>query len=136
MKRRTDSTVFFPWEKRRGLLGLLGRARGRMLILGVLGITLIIVVRAREERAASVRATRASLTTVTRAVTSYRADHAGKCPTALGDLVALGYARDLPADAWGNPLRLACPGGRDKAGFEVSSDGPDGLPGGLDRVEL
>ena len=35
----------------------------------------------------------------------------------------------------GGVLRVTCPGRRDLKGFEVSSDGPDGLPGGLDRVE-
>ena len=53
----------------------------------------------------------------------------------LSELVASGYARDLPVDAWGRPLRLVCPGLRDPRGFDVYSDGPDGLPGGLDRIE-
>ena len=40
-----------------------------------------------------------------------------------------------PRDAWGRPLRVTCPGRKDTRGFDVSSDGPDGEPGGLDRVE-
>ena len=43
--------------------------------------------------------------------------------------------KDELIDAWGKPVRLLCPGRRDPAGFELSSDGPDGLPGGLDRVQ-
>lgn len=134
-RRRRESTVFFPWEKKRGLLGVLGRARGR-LVLSVLALVLFVaLVWGREEHAAAVRATRATLTTANRAVMAYRADHGGKCPVQLSDLVAGGYTRDTPIDAWGRPLRLTCPGRRDAANFEVSSDGPDGLPGGLDRVE-
>ncbi|WP_394848805.1 type II secretion system protein GspG [Pendulispora brunnea] len=135
MARRRESTVFFPWEKKRGLLGVVGRARGRLLLSIVALIAFVVLVWGREEHAAALRATRATLTTTTRAVTAYRADHGGKCPASLSDLVAGGYTRDVPIDAWGRPLRLTCPGRRDAASFEVSSDGPDGLPGGLDRVE-
>ena len=69
------------------------------------------------------------------AVAAYRADHGGACPKSLEEIVTGGYARDLPLDAWGRPLRLSCPGRKDPSGFDLSSDGPDGEPGGLDRVE-
>ena len=69
------------------------------------------------------------------AVSTYRADHGAACPKGLGDLVALGYLHADAVDAWGRPLRLECPGRRDALGFDLSSDGPDGLPGGLDRVQ-
>jgi general secretion pathway protein G len=104
-----------------------------LLVCGV--IAFIILLRHREEHSAAVRATRATITTAERAVAMYRADHAGDCPKAFADVVTGGYTRHLPLDAWGRPLRLACPGRKDPAGFDVSSDGPDGLPGGLDRVE-
>ena len=135
MKRRRTSKVFFPWERRRGLFGLIGRARVRIVVAVVALIVLIVWIRSREERAAGIRATRASITTMHRAVSAYRADHAGSCPKDLGELVTGGYARDVPVDAWGRSLRLTCPGRRDPRRFEISSDGPDGIPGGLDRVE-
>ena len=135
MKRQRASKVFFPWERRRGVFGIIGRARGN-IALGVVALLIVIVwIRGREEKAAGVRATRASITTMYRAVASYRADHSGACPKELAELVAGGYSRDVPLDAWGRPLRLTCPGRRDPLGFEISSDGPDGLLGGLDRVE-
>ena len=135
MKRRRASKVFFPWERRRGVFGVIGRARLR-IVLGIgLALAIIVWVRGREERAAGIRATRASITTMFRAVASYRADHAGACPKELTELVTGGYSRDVPVDAWGRPLRLTCPGRRDSLGYEISSDGPDGIPGGLDRVE-
>ena len=34
----------------------------------------------------------------------------------------------------GKPLRLSCPGA-EHARYDLSSDGPDGRPGGLDRIE-
>ena len=127
--------MFFPWEKRRSWLGGVGRTRVRLVLGGIVLLAVLYGIRRREEHAASVRATRATITTAGRAVAAYRADHAGSCPRRLADLVGGGYAHDEPVDAWGRPLRLLCPGRRDALGFDLSSDGPDGLPGGLDRVE-
>jgi general secretion pathway protein G len=135
MKRRRPASVFFPWERRRGLFGVIGRARVRVVGGVLLGIVVIVTLHGVEEKSAAARATRASITTMFRAVSAYRADHAGACPKELGELVAQGYTRDIPLDAWGRPLRLTCPGRRDPQGFEIQSDGPDGVPGGLDRVE-
>lgn len=132
---RLPTRVFFPWERKRGLLGLLGRARARLVMWTILGLALVFVVRTRERHAADLRATRASIGAAERAVAAYRADHGGTCPKELRELVGGGYVRDVPEDAWGRPLRLDCPGRRDPAGFDLVSDGPDGLPGGLDRVQ-
>ena len=135
MAAARDRKVFFPWERRRGVFGLLGRARTKLVAVVIVGLIAVLWIRAREERAAGVRATRAAIDDATRAVWSYRADHPGACPRDLGELARAGYAREAPIDAWGRPLRLVCPGRRDARGFEISSDGPDGIPGGLDRVE-
>jgi general secretion pathway protein G len=135
-RRRTETRrVFFPWERARGPLGLFGRAPLGFVLVGAGAVVLLVLVHEHEETLASVRATRAAIGDADRAVTSYLADHAGACPRDLGEVVAAGYARDLPIDAWGRPLRVTCPGRRDVKGFEVSSDGPDGQLGGLDRVE-
>lgn len=135
MKRARAGKVFFPWERRRGVFGAIGRARARIAVGALLVLVVIVWMRAREERSAGIRATRATITTMSRAVASYRADHAGACPRELGELVAGGYSRDVPVDAWSRPLRLTCPGRRDPRGFEITSDGPDGIAFGLDRVE-
>ena len=132
---RGEPRVFFPWEKRRGVRSLFGRARARQgFAVGVV-VVLFLVVRAREQRAANVRATRAEISTTMLALSAFRADHDRACPGALGDLVAAGYLHAVPRDAWGRPLRVTCPGRRDPTGFDVSSDGPDGEPGGTDRIE-
>ena len=57
MARARVSKVFFPWERRRGVFGVLGRARVRLVAAAVVGLVLVIWIRAREERAAGVRAT-------------------------------------------------------------------------------
>lgn len=134
-RRRTEPLVFFPWERKGGVFGALGRRRARLLSAMVLATVALVAIYERGERSAAVRATRATLTTVRRALDAYRADHANACPRGLGDLVTLGYVRGDPVDAWGRPLRLVCPGRRDPLGFDLSSDGPDGLPGGLDQVQ-
>lgn len=135
MARSRTSRVFFPWERRRGLFGVLGRARVRLVVAVLIGVLLILWIRAREERAAAVRATRATITSAHLAVSAFRADHAAACPKELKELVVGGYATEVPIDAWGRPLRLTCPGRRDPKGFDLASDGPDGAPYGLDRVE-
>jgi len=132
---RGQSRVFFPWEKRRGLRSLFGRARARQVLLITVCVALLLVLRSRERRAAAVRATRAEIMSTMAALSAFRADHDRACPGALGDLVAAGYLHAVPRDAWGKPLRVTCPGRRDPAGFDVSSDGPDGEPGGTDRIE-
>jgi general secretion pathway protein G len=130
-----EGRVFFPWERRRGLRSLFGRARGRQVLLVVAVVALFLVLRAREQRAAEVRATRAEIGDVSRALAAWRADHDHACPASLADLVNAGYLHQVPRDAWGHPLRVTCPGRIDPQGFDVSSDGPDGEPGGTDRVE-
>ena len=132
---KASQKVFFPWERRRGLWGAIGRARARFIVAGVALVLLVVFVRRREEHAAAVRATRATIDTAFHAMIQYRADHQGGCPRGWNDMVAAAYLHDVPLDAWGRPLRLTCPGRRDTAGFDLESDGPDGQPGGLDRVE-
>lgn len=135
MPRLRESKVFFPWE-RRGVVGRVARgARGRLALLGVALVGLALWLAAEEERRAEVRVTRAALTMTHGAVLAFRADRGGACPKSLDELPRGGYLRELPVDAWGRALRLTCPGRRDARGFELESDGPDGLPGGLDRIQ-
>lgn len=132
---RAESRVFFPWEKRRGLRSLVARGRGRQVLAIVAGLLVIVLLYRREHHAAQVRATRAEIRTAANALSVWRADHDRACPASMVDLVSTGYLHTVPRDAWGQPLRVTCPGRRDPLGFDVSSDGPDGQPGGLDRVE-
>jgi general secretion pathway protein G len=132
---REKPKVFFPWERRRGLRTVFRRARARQVLLVVGGVAVFVLLRKRELQASEVRATRAEITTAGRAMAAWRADHDRPCPSSLTDLVSGGYLAELPRDAWGRLLRVTCPGRKDPQAFDVSSDGPDGEPGGLDRVE-
>lgn len=135
MARPRDQRIFFPWERRGGLVRRLGLGRFRLLGGGAAVVALLLVIGVRERERAGIRQTRANLLGARSAVERYLADHEGGCPESLGDLQRLGYTRGMPSDAWGRPLRLVCPGAREGSPFELMSDGPDGRPGGLDRVE-
>ena len=135
MPAKPEPSVFFPWERRRGVRSLLGRTRARQGLLAVVAVGVLVLLGRRERQASEVRATRATITMAMRAIAAWRADHDRACPTSLAELVSAGYLHQVPRDAWGRPLRVVCPGRRDPRGFDVSSDGPDGEPSGLDRVE-
>ena len=124
------SRIFLPWENERGVRGVSVPRIVRVLAL-ILAVVAVVALFRREEEKAGIRATRASITTLWSATRSYRADHAGACPRELSELVAGGYVRRVPFDAWGNAFRLECT----ESEIRVLSDGPDGLPYGLDRVE-
>jgi general secretion pathway protein G len=111
------------------------RTRVRQAVAVSLLALAFAVLRQRERFAAEVRSTRAVITSTTNAVAAWRADHDKTCPRSLADLALEGYLSEVPRDAWGHLLRVTCPGRKDVRGFDVSSDGPDGEPGGLDRVE-
>jgi hypothetical protein len=69
------------------------------------------------------------------AVDAYLAENEGNCPPGLEKVLDYVSFKKLPSDAWGNPLRLVCPARRADERYELLSDGPDGKPGGLDRIE-
>ena len=127
--------LLLPWEKRRGFVGTLQQMGPKRIVLAVLVLGILVVIQRHEAELAAIRATRGTITTARESVTYYRADKAGECPASWNDVVAKGLLARAPTDAWGNPLRLVCPGRKDPAGFDVTSDGPDGLFGGTDRVE-
>lgn len=109
--------------------------RGRQVLIVAAGLTCIALLREREARDAARRATRTTIAMTVDAVAAWKADHDGACPSSFGDLVVSGQLAAVPRDAWGRALRMACPARLDPHGFDVSSDGPDGIPGGLDRVK-
>ncbi len=138
-QRPRERTVFLPWERQGTLFGQLGMSRFRPFA-GVLVVLLLCLWMASRERdRAGVRSTRATLLVARRAIDTYRADAGGQCPNAKGggweEIVTRGYLTGPPRDAWGHVLTLTCPSRHPNKSYDVSSDGPDGEPGGLDRVE-
>lgn len=134
-RRPADQRIFFPWEGRGGLVRRLGLGRVRPVLLALALVGLVVWVGVRERTRAGVRQTRATLLDARRAVDAYMAERDGGCPPDLGAVVQYAHFDAPPKDAWGRPLRLVCPGKREGTAYELMSDGPDGKPGGLDRIE-
>jgi len=136
MARKTGARgIYLPWERRGGISRRLGLARARPFVIGIAILAVLVLFGMRERQRTGERATRAALLVVRRAIDGYRADHDGKCPKQLEELETAGYLNDLPDDAWGRPLRFLCPSRREGIAYDLSSDGPDGEPGGLDRIQ-
>ena len=135
MWQRSEKRSFFPWERRGGLIRRLGLYRlGPLLAASALvGLLALIVVR--ERRQAGIRRTRAVLLDVREALDAFLADHQGRCPESFAALADYGPFKGVPRDGWGQPLTLICPGSEPGQRYRLLSAGPDGIAGGLDRIE-
>lgn len=132
---KNDRRIFFPWEGRGGLRRFLAMGRfGPILAFIAIGLVTGSIV-ARERRASGDRRTRVALDFVRPGVERYLLENEGKCPTSLEQVREHLTRKELPLDGWGQPLRLVCPSARANVAFVLMSDGPDGIPGGLDRIE-
>jgi general secretion pathway protein G len=70
---------------------------------------------------------KADLLTLVQAVREYELEN-GRIPTQSQGLGALmPRLKQLPVDPWGHPYQYRKPGVRDKGGFDLWSDGPDGM---------
>ncbi len=134
-RSKSTSGILFPWEGRTGFRRFLRLGRVRPILLAIGVVAFIGVVASREQRKAGIRETRATLLGVRKALDAYLADNDGACPPSLEGVLDYATFESVPVDAWGRPLRLICPGRREGERYELSSDGPDGKPGGLDRIE-
>ena len=136
MRRKPrERTILFPWERTGSIFRRLGLARARPFAIALALVGVFVIFGARERTAIGVRSTRATLGSVRKAVDAYRADHDRACPAQLSELRTGGYLSFDPVDAWGRPLRLLCPGFTHTQSYDLMSDGPDGVFGGLDRIE-
>jgi general secretion pathway protein G len=131
----SDKRSFFPWERRGGLFRRLGLYRLRPLLAVGAVVGLFVLIMVRERREAGIRRTRALLLDVRQAVDAYLADHKGQCPDSFAGLADYGTFENTPLDAWGHPLTLICPGSEAGEAYRLVSAGPDGVAGGLDRIE-
>lgn len=146
VKRKNASAegVLFPWEDRAGIRRFLTFGRiGPALSLG-LAVLVAASVLGREREAAGERRTRVTIERLRGKVDRYLLEHDGACPAALSEVLGEAPTNDEAQkaqsgallDGWGRPIRLLCPVEERASGFLLMSDGPDGLPGGLDRIEF
>jgi hypothetical protein len=133
-RRNNDSRILFPWEQQGNIVRRLGFRRVRPVVFVSILASAVVLVVVRERRDSGIRRTRGTLSQMSQAVNRYLADNQGRCPTSFGDLARYGAGAE-PVDAWGNSLRLTCPAPRGDLPYLLSSDGPDGRAGGLDRIE-
>lgn len=137
MKRliRADVRVLFPWEGKGGLRRWLGFGRMRPFLWAFMLLGFVWVVGARERRATGLRTSRERLLEVRQGIDRFMAENDGACPPSLSKVSEYMPREEVPPDAWGRPFRLICPSSRPGYDYELMSDGPDGQPGGLDRIE-
>lgn len=134
-KRASNSRILFPWESHGGVRRWIQFGHLRTILgLGALLVTFI-AVGARERHQADLRQTQASLQDTVHAVEAFMAEHDGSCPSNIQDIVPFTKRKQITRDAWGRLPSITCPGRHSALGFDVMSDGPDQIPGGLDRVE-
>lgn len=134
-KKATEQSILLPWERRGSFWRRAGLNRVRPFVVVIATMLVMILFGVRERRLAGIRSTRATLFTAHQAVEAYLADHEQRCPESMAALTREGYLGEEAVDAWGRPLRLVCPGRESLDGYDLMSDGPDGVPGGLDRIE-
>jgi len=132
---RTDVRVLFPWEGKGGLRRWLGLGRMRPFFLVFLVLSFVWVVGSRERRATGLRTSRERLLEVRQGIDRFMAENNGECPASLSQVAEFMPRAELSSDAWGRPFRFICPSPRPGYDYELMSDGPDGEPGGLDRIE-
>jgi hypothetical protein len=136
---RRVRSIFFPWESQGGWRRFLGLAHvGPVVVVISLGLFVAAVAR-RERSQLAERRTLVALSAVKRAVLRYVVEHDGQCPD-RPELLQPEGARapggtGLPMDGWGRPIRIVCNPSVSDQDYLVMSDGPDGRPGGLDRIE-
>jgi general secretion pathway protein G len=131
-----ERRIFFPWEGRgavRQFLAL-GRVGPALLLASVL--LFVLWVAKRERHFAGVRVTQVAVASLKAPVERFLLENDGRCPDALADVLPYAPFVELPLDGWGRPIRIVCPSQQSGVDYILMSDGPDGLPGGLDRVEF
>lgn len=120
-----------------------------LLVLGILGVIMSMVVPRvlGRQKHASIDATRISIGGLAQALKLYALDHAGDYPSESQGIAVLlrkpaktdvawkgPYLDQEPKDAWGQPLLYRFPGVRNPDSFDISSPGPDHIPGNEDDI--
>ncbi len=130
VKRRRRDRISLPWERRGGRVrGALRNTRWQALLASALLVALLIGFARYAEHRVRMRDTRVAIAQVKQAIDRFRAD-VGRCPNTHTELLhpplsQKHYLDSMPADGWGRPLHVRCPGHfEDEA--DVISAGPSG----------
>jgi hypothetical protein len=128
--RKRSPRLPLPWERENSPFRTLFSGRRLFPLVVVLGLaSLLGGAYWFGGRRADVRATRASLAEVSEAADAFVRD-IGRCPRNLNELVhpprsGVRYLGEMPTDAWGRSIHLACNGSAPPT-IEVLSAGPNG----------
>ncbi len=130
-----ERRIFFPWEGRGALRRFFARGRVFSILVVVFIVGTVFAMVGKERHAAGVRRTIRALSATRPLVERYLLQEEGRCPDGLDQVGEAFGVETLPKDGWGRPLRLVCPSHRPGKTYVLMSDGPDGKPGGIDRIE-
>lgn len=134
-KADNSARIFFPWESQGGVRRFFRLARLGPGIFALFVLGFVWVATGREQSASGERQTALALGEVKRATVRYVLEHEGRCPESLDLLGPYLHGATAPPDGWGRPIRIVCRPTVSDQDYIIMSDGPDGLPGGLDRIE-
>lgn len=134
-KADNPARIFFPWESEGGLRRFFKFTQVGPGLLALFVLTFVWVAARRERHASGERQTVLALQEVKRATARYVVEHDGRCPDSLELLTPHLPGGRVPLDGWGKPIRIVCRPTVSDLDYIIMSDGPDGLPGGLDRIE-
>ncbi len=139
-RRAPERKLFFTWETRRSRIAVFSRRGMRIALTVLMAGWLLWVLVGVERRHRATFVTRTTIARVMQAVEAFRADHDGRCPTTLAELVSPGGRRDpylarFPSDGWGRPFRYQCPGRKYPRSVDLTSAGPSGTFEGSDQIE-
>lgn len=128
--RKLPRSIRLPWEHGSFRFGVFSRRRVGVVVAGCLAIGGAIFVWRTGDEHERTAETRATIGEVQRAVARFRAE-VGRCPRSTLELVhpprsATRYLREVPADGWGHPLFVRCPGSGGEDDVDVVSAGPSG----------
>lgn len=134
-KADNPARIFFPWESQGGLRRFFKITQVGPGLLALFVLAFVWVAAGRERYASGERQTVLALGEVKRAAVRYVVDRDGRCPDSLELLTPYLSGPEPPRDGWGRPIRIVCQPTVSDQDYIIMSDGPDGLPGGLDRIE-
>ena len=105
------------------------------VIIGILA-GMVVVNYGGRVRDTQIRAAKGDIASYGNAIDLYALDNNDEYPKALSDLVGgkRNYVKDIRKDPWGNEYIYKPPTDIMKADYQISSAGPDGVPGNDDDV--